>query len=614
LTRRNYSKYNTLYNQSSLSKTTNTFLSTAESKEIFTQQWKLKFNEQQNVWKAMHDGYTGSMSGRDKIPSHMDTKYVVKGLEVLVALVSDKDVNIANTNQIDILHTHVLILMSRFMLHSNREDLVHLSCSLVSGVSRAATSVRSLLTLGCVDSCIFRINHQYTEDKTGLVHIPGIIQCIDTITNVAIHVAGFHRATLRFDYVSQATAHMVEINYLKLMKDFNKEVSPERALAVLGAQTLINPLIQSLLTSQSIIQLRSILHCLLSISCGPCYGRVVEAIGRLSGKFIFRLAALLGDVESGLGPLSLALILQICRQQAGRSCLISSSISVALEPLVRGYPPQYENISYHYAIFVLVALCRCRDGMPYNPQSFHPLLVDIDVVKSLIIDDLARTIINEDSTNTSKATLLDMLRSHPSEINALQMSKVAVEVGIKSLIDYFTNPVDTDYYRRLAPQEFCIRAVIVNCLCSLSETAAMTATNSCIRYLCHAVYYSSYLFQGKPMSEEKAYLILMSVLHSTQALKTFCSAKYPSSDHMFLLYTVVSEVNVIESAAFFMKTLSTFHIGLNESAKLLQERCAVHSILFLNAYLKLFLSGNNIMFSLEPMTVVIDVSILVNNF
>jgi hypothetical protein len=257
---------------------------------------------------------------------------------------------------------------------------------------------------------------------------------------------------------------------------------------------------------------------------------------------------------------------------------------VALAPLLVR-PPAYESITYQYAVLILSALCRVGSHVATNPEVLPSQLESIEIVSKLIIEGLVRTATHADFIKTEKMDLANIVRL-PRHIDTVkQMSAASALAGVKYLINYLTNPSDLEYYRSLSAQEYCSRALIINSLCTHSSTTALALTPSCIRYLCHTVYYASYLFQGRPMAEEKVQLTLIAVLNAAEAIQALCSSPHLSSDQVQLIISAVFEVNVIESCGFFIKTLSTFHIGLRDDLKAMQEQLAVQAVRVMDAVL-----------------------------
>ena len=570
--KRNFSKYYKMYDRLNAQKSQcGEFLSSQVSRELFEGQYAMKLRRVLRIWRPMQRNRNSNPSWQSS--PHMEEKYVGLGLEIVDLLLSASDVNLAATSRRDVIEAQLLILLPQF-LSQELHDTLRITCSqIMYSLTQSVYSLSSVLSLNITASCMKILISQHETiplDMTKTLY--GVIR------NVANHNAGLDRALAKYDYVQPSNHESPEINYLKHVSLNNFE---ERIwVQALGSSPFIRHLLNTIMASQNLSILQISLACLSTLSCGSCRYRVIEEIGSMSGKFVFRLIDLLE--ESSLSANSLAVFLQLSTDPAGRQCLLSSSIDDALKSLLAD-GPAYSNLAYHYGIYIICALYRIDQCRPYNPTSIVTSLQKIVNVQVAVIEELVRTI--HDLHNPLKSvSLVEMLNSTPVTGRMVEISAIACECGAKHLAGYLSNPSDLEYYRSLSPQEFCARALILNCLSSTTGTCILISTKSSLRFLSHCVFYSSYLFQGKPMGHKKAKLVLQSALHAFQALRNICaasqSAEIPSS-----LIDINIELDILEASAFFIKTLSIFHAGLMDDLKSIQQSVGVSAIKFMDAFM-----------------------------
>lgn len=556
----------------------NKYMNGLESKSLFNEQYYRKYYIYTTQWKAMHISTT-TLFPTLKTPSQIPVEYIEQGLDILISLVSDKEIQLAQQNRLDVLSSNILLLLSTFLIHTNI-NIANKSSILLRFLSFSVESIPQLLNLGVFDTCLSILVKQSKSVNSNNLY-DTCINALDVITNIAKHISGYHRANLHYDYIQKKTLLCPEINYAKYLKEFSIYVTPLDIQRTLTNDNLFTSLMDILITSSNVLLLKSVLFCLLGLSCGPCYSYVIEHIGRLSGKIIFRLVELLEESHTGIAHITLALFLQICKYSAGRSCLLSCCIMDVLTLLLTTLP-KYSDITYLYAIYIMIAICQSNDLLPLKLND--TCLFTHESIKEAIMETIMLNIMACDVNINSKFIVKDLVLKEKCADNCIGISTTAFRIGVGYIADYFTNPSDCEYYRSLSPTEYCARAIVLSSLCSISSSAAEAATHSCVLYLCHCVYYSSYLFQGKPISHDKAKLVLITVLHASCALRAICSSQHISANTMSIVHNTIAEVNVIEAASFFMRTLSTFHIGLEEHLKEMQCRVAINCIQFLDAY------------------------------
>ena len=571
--KRNFSKYYLIYDRTRADKLNgDDFLSVEDSKELFERQYAMRLREIFRVWRPMQRHRSSLEFSFRRFP-HIDAKYVTQGLEIVRMLISSADVDIAAVNRRDVIESHLLILLPQLLLRDTTNASQFVCSDIVYSLTLSVHSLPSVLSMNiiasCVDVLILQKDTIRDENSKALY---------GAVRNVANHNAGLRRAIEKYDFIQPSNHDSPAINYLKHL---SLNVEERNWVLALGSSVFIRHLMTTIMGSQSLNILQVSLACLLSLSCGSCRQRVVDEVGMLSGKFIFRLADLFEETD--LSAYSLAIFLQLCTDPAGRRCLLSSSSADALKPLL-SEGPAYSNPAYHYAVYIICSLYRVDHCRPYNPTSVVEILRNTSDIQLVVIDELVRTITHQHGT--SKPTkLVEMLNyAQLSKERQNFISSTACECGARYLADYLSNPSHVEYYRSLTTLEHCSRTLIFDCLSSTVGTCLLISSQSSLRFLSHCVFYSSYLFQGKPMGNTRAKLVLRSALHALQALRNILVASR-SCETLCYLLNINKELDLLEASAFFIKTLSTFHTGLSDELKLIQQCVGVSAIKFMDAFM-----------------------------
>ena len=555
MSRFKYKKYNEIYEEGKLGYNA---VDLQRGKLYINAQYRLRSRFLRDQWRELHTGYTHSLDSA--VLPHMSFEEVCVGCEIIASLVcfDSAPAELVRENHLELLRSNVLLLLRKFYLSGANDTLSSFTSNILLSLSHSKESLLPMLQHGCFESCLKIILSRSSVHSSALV-----TQAMNTIYNLSLQC-------------------------FKLPKR-NLFKTSQR----LESRPLVSTLVEMIMLSSCLSFVRCASRCLLSVTClgSAGYRLVIEEIGRSGGRCVFRLVELIDEHDTEIAPLAVALFLQISRQEAGRCCLLSSGLTTALMPFV-SYP-HYSNISYQYAILLLANILCAGDAPPFDPVYLSNTLADLQSSSALISEILLRCILGINTAdkdfkfNLQKA----LIDSHVHERNSNYMTRTASTLTILlPLLDYFTNPVNVDYYRSLAALDRCSRAIIIQNLIKLPSCAKQACSEATFRFLSHCVYYSSYLFHGKWNSAENSELVLLTAENACAGLSSLCRVvavvESPEKDApAVLLLAILNEVNVIEAVCFFMKTLGVMHIGLDEQLKLRQESTAVAALNFLCEYL-----------------------------
>ena len=569
--KRNFSKYFAMYDRSCARKHNDECITLEQSKKLFEQQYIANLRNAQMVWRPMQYRCK-DLKNNFRCLSHIDEHFVIEGFEIMKMLTSVSDITFASINRNDVIESQLLILLPYFILCETTGSL-QCTLELLYSLSLNIRSVPGILSMNIIQALVRLLRSQYDQETLRYADsVFGIIR------NLANHNAGLYRAQHRYEYIQSSTHESVSINYLKHTSTlFNVN---ELWTSTIGSSMVIHHLLNIVMTSHSLIILKGALSCVYSLSCGSFFNNIIEEMGILSGKLIFRLAHLMD--EPSLSTHCLALFLQISSEPSGRSCLLSSDILDALKPLLED-GPSYGFLPYHYAVYILIALYRQDNLRFHDPVATLMRLQKIEDIQSVIIEDIMRSITDQHS-NSNVHTLSDILSFEPSLDLTIHISSTAAACGAKFVADYLSNPSDLEYYRSLLPHEYCSRAIIIDCISATAKACMLIGSCSCFRFLVHCTFYSSYLFQGMPMKDSKAKLVLKTASHAFHAMKNLCSASLTNDMKSYLL-ELNGELDILEASSFFIRALSTVHVGLTVDLKILQETAGISAIKFVDAYI-----------------------------
>lgn len=570
---------------------------------IFNRNKDLRFR-----WRLLHYASTRRMRniiGGMRGPAHIGPVYTNLVLDIILSLVSDTAGIRATGNREDVVRSNGCVLLSSF-IGCPEGPFAKSACQILMYISRAAESFFPIIINGSTKGAIKFLKHIKRE----IQQIPGadwkdkssragkraiearctFIDCIQFINQLAIHAAGVYRARHNYGYLKPEHKDVEAVNYCRITDPYKTHSSAEEIIKFVGLPGLMVEVVDSLINMKHITTMQFILQCVLSLSCGDCHANILKEITAFYGRAMLRIAELIEEEDVVISTLAMCIFMQLNTKESARGVMIAKGVNQALVPITKALSSDYLRQPYLKAMLVSCSFIRQSEWRTYDPQDIPEAMCDKEAIRKHIYLDLLKTMKNPSVEIADQLTIADLTVLPNDILTTLNMSKAALSIPTRNLGDFLCHPHDPNYFLSLPWDESCGTCTIFEGLTINPETALEVLSVASLNFLGKCLFQARYLFAADSLLDRELVLVMKGLAAAAFALANFCKHSKAQAKQIKTIIEGITDASVLDSACFFIGTLSVSHPALDEGLRRLQVHVGMSAIEFFDSYASMLLS------------------------